>query len=78
MIARAPPPPHELVADRHAPQLARQIDHDVAADAKKRGHDCTLPSSANKKADVVGHPKVIDHVGLLVNEPPGTAELLFI
>ena len=24
-----------------------------------------------KKADVAGHPKVSDHVGLLFNEPPG-------
>jgi len=23
------------------------------------------------------HPQAFDHVGLLVNEPPGTAELLF-
>jgi len=26
---------------------------------------------------VVEHPKVFDHVGLLVNGPPGTAELPF-
>jgi hypothetical protein len=31
-----------------------------------------------KKADVTEHPQVFDHVGLLINEPPGTAELLFI
>jgi hypothetical protein len=31
-----------------------------------------------KKADVIEHPKVFDHVGLLVNEPPGSAELLSI
>jgi len=38
------------------------------------------PSHAaeTKKADVVENPKVFDHVGLLVNEPPGTAGLLFI
>jgi hypothetical protein len=30
-----------------------------------------------KKADVVEAPKAFDHVGLLVNKPPGTAELLF-
>ncbi len=28
---------------------------------------------AKKKADVAHHPKVIDHVGLLFNKPPGTA-----
>ena len=31
-----------------------------------------------KKADVAEHPKVFDHVGLLFNEPPGTAGLPFI
>ena len=38
------------------------------------------PSCAteNTKADVAEHPKVFDHVGLLFNEPPGKAELLFI
>ena len=34
--------------------------------------------SRTKKADVAEHPQVFDHVGLLVNEPPGTAELLSI
>jgi hypothetical protein len=32
---------------------------------------------ANKKTDVADHPQVIDHVGLLINELPGTAGLLF-
>ncbi len=31
-----------------------------------------------KKADVVEHPKVFDHVGLLVNEPPGKTGVLSI
>jgi hypothetical protein len=31
-----------------------------------------------KKADVVERPGVFDHVGLLVNGPPGTAGLPFI
>jgi len=31
-----------------------------------------------KKADVAQHPEVLGHVGLLVNGPPGTAELPFI
>ena len=35
-------------------------------------------STGNKKTDVVEHPKAFTHVGLLVNEPLGTAELLFI
>ncbi len=33
---------------------------------------------AEKKADVAEYPEVFDHVGLLFNEPPGTAELLFV
>jgi hypothetical protein len=32
----------------------------------------------NKKADVVEHPQVFDHVGLLFDEPPGLAGLPFI
>jgi hypothetical protein len=31
-----------------------------------------------KKADVAEHPKVLDHVGLLSNEPLDAAELLLI
>jgi hypothetical protein len=31
----------------------------------------------HKKTDVVDHLKVIDHVGLLVSRPPGTAGLPF-
>jgi hypothetical protein len=31
-----------------------------------------------KKADVVKRPEAFDHVGLLTNEPSGTAEMLFI
>jgi hypothetical protein len=30
-----------------------------------------------RKADVAKHPEAFDHAGLLVNEPPGTAGLLF-
>jgi hypothetical protein len=41
--------------------------------------DCPhLALSRNKKADVAEHPKVFDHVGLLINEPLGTAGLLSI
>jgi hypothetical protein len=32
----------------------------------------------NKKADVTERPKAFHHVGLLANEPPGMAEMLFI
>ena len=31
-----------------------------------------------KKTGVAEHPQGFDHVGLLVNEPPGPAGLLFI
>jgi hypothetical protein len=37
-----------------------------------------MPPNTNKKTDVANHPGAIDHVGLLVNEPPGAAGLLFI
>jgi hypothetical protein len=33
--------------------------------------------NATKKADVAEYPEVFDHVGLLFNEPHGTAGLLF-
>jgi hypothetical protein len=38
----------------------------------------TGATDKNQKTDVAQHPKVLSHVGLLVNEPPGQAELLFI
>jgi hypothetical protein len=31
-----------------------------------------------EKADVVDAKKAFNHVGLLFNEPPGTAELFFV
>jgi len=37
-----------------------------------------VPLRTKKKADVVEHPEVFSHVGLLVNEPPGHAGLPFI
>jgi hypothetical protein len=37
-----------------------------------------LLSPRKKNADVAEHPKAFDHVGLLFNEPPGTAGLFFI
>ena len=40
---------------------------------------CGYPEAPEtKKADVAEHPEAFDHVGLLFNEPPGRAELLFI
>jgi hypothetical protein len=35
-------------------------------------------SAGNKKADVAEHPQAFDHVGLLFNKPPGSAEVPFI
>jgi len=37
-----------------------------------------VPQHRKQKADVAEHLEVFDHVGLLTNEPPGIAELLFI
>ncbi len=46
--------------------------------AGKRIEDALSKDDQNqKKADVVERPKAFHHVGLLVNEPPGTAGLLF-
>jgi hypothetical protein len=42
------------------------------------GCDRLKSPQAQKKADVVKHPKVLNHVGLLCNEPPGAAGLPFI
>jgi hypothetical protein len=41
-------------------------------------YDLSVPVQAKKNADVVEHRQAFDHVGLLVNEPPGPAGLLFI
>jgi hypothetical protein len=38
----------------------------------------TDANASEKKADVVEHLAVFDHVGLLVSEPLGITELLFI
>ena len=37
-----------------------------------------LTTGSEKKADVAEHPEVFNHVGLLVNGPPGVAEVPFI
>jgi len=37
-----------------------------------------LKPPAQKKTDIPEHPEVFEHVGLLVNWPPGIAELPFI
>jgi hypothetical protein len=35
-------------------------------------------TTSAKKTDVTEHPQVFRHIGLLFNEPPSTARLLFI
>lgn len=45
--------------------------------------DLTVPlprvaAREQKKADAIKHPKVLNRVGLLFNEPPGTTGLPFI
>jgi hypothetical protein len=42
------------------------------------GTEHAAPTHAKKKADVVEYPWVIDHIGLLFNEPPGMPGLPFI
>jgi hypothetical protein len=37
-----------------------------------------LANQSAKKTDAAKHPKAFHHVGLLVNESPGPAGLLFI
>ena len=37
----------------------------------------TCRLAKNEKAGVVEHPEGLDHVGLLFNKPPSSAELLF-
>jgi len=56
--------------------------YDLMADLRKvkRTSPATTdwgPNDSEKKADVVKHPEVFRHVGLLFDKPPGTAELLF-
>jgi hypothetical protein len=41
-------------------------------------HDRPLPPSSAKKTDVSNTREAFDHVGLLVNGPPGAAGLPFI
>ena len=71
--------PH-TAADRRSPQSCGLVSRGrtLCRDRKglQSGKHSRLPTTT-KKADVAEHPKVFDHVGLLVNEPPGTAGLLF-
>jgi len=42
------------------------------------GCERPVPPKTKKKPTWRNTQEVFDHIGLLVNEPPGTAELLFI
>jgi hypothetical protein len=53
-----------------APSYSRRFPFLSPARGEKR--------SAKKKADALEHSVVFERVGLLVNGPPGTAELPFI
>lgn len=55
---------HEQIRNRALSVVCRDVDGSV--------------SPQTKKADVTEHPKAFDHVGLLFNEPPDAAKLLFI
>jgi hypothetical protein len=52
----------------------RGFNHDVSAERSF----ARTAATGKKKADVAEHPTAFDHVGLLINEPPGSAELPFI
>ena len=54
--------------------------HDDQNDQLPRIHDLFSLGAKpeQKKTDVSEHPEAFEHVGLLVNWPPGTAELPFI
>jgi hypothetical protein len=53
------------------------VEGDVSIGFVRGGCGRPAPPQA-KKADVVEHPEVFDHVGLLANRSPGTAGLPFI
>jgi hypothetical protein len=56
-------------------QAAQEQHHEN--DQQEQAHEDSF-QRVRKKADAVEHPEVFDHVGLLFNQPPGMAGLLFI
>jgi hypothetical protein len=62
-----------LTALRNAVQCRFGFVNGVALSWSQQSHAI----SRIKKAGVAKHPEVFDHAGLLVNGPPGTAELPF-
>jgi hypothetical protein len=80
MIRIGASPPASSLADGGLP-LPDSFLTGISSATTKELSCIAVPSGdipENKKADVAEHPKAFDHVGLLVNEPPGTAELLSI
>jgi hypothetical protein len=53
---------------RAAEFIPLETDHDPFC---KESAELFFDRCLTKKADVPEHPKEFDHVGLLVNEPPG-------
>ena len=62
------------------PRSAPNIHADLTnwSDGTMGSTSAQLRCQETKKADVAEYPKVFDHVGLLTNEPLGTAEMLSI
>jgi|SRR6266851_942526 len=54
-----------------------KVELDLLISVILGGRDSFAPPQAKKKPTWSDTPKVSDHVGLLVNEPPGTAGLPF-
>ena len=70
-----PGPPGPVVAGRfwaNYPSDFRRDSHGLSCSTTVASVDATQ----TKKADVIERPKAFHHVGLLVNEPLGSAELL--
>ncbi len=63
----------QTLGDKHHDGVGYDVSTKVMPDVYE--HVCRWKQ---KKTDVVEHPEVFDHVGLLFNKPPGQAGLLFI
>jgi hypothetical protein len=58
--------------------VMRELDLIVAFIGSSFDGGANNADRGQKKADVAEHPEVFNHVGLLVNEPPGKNGVLFI
>jgi hypothetical protein len=71
-----------VILDGETLDVFHEAFHNVSSFLRwAKVHARSLPplrNTENRKADAAEHFEVFDHVGLLVNESPGTAELLFI